>query len=306
MTNQERSMYREFKQNMDKYFDYNFYLKYKTICEELFNKFNGLINPMNKCTLSIQPHLVDKEYNGLIDWPNKVVIFLDRIIYEYCDFEPKLRHDAIMTVLFNTVIHELSHADQAITYYRYDTDMNYREEIEEENINRAYEICMVVKESIEMKYGFTFRFDVLHRYHPQYEYETYDQAGFYSNIIVDVLLNIDPVKVDPEFYLSAKASLYHYQDIDVVVTIDGKDFGTLNLRRHSIYNDHWTICNFIKRINERLAHFTLVDRVISVSQRGELFIVSMNVYAKKDDYGNDRNKLADPLNYGSCDPFLAN
>jgi len=93
---------------------------------EVFNTFNGIVNPINIAILDINwADLANTNAGGYSKTPN-VVIINAAVLLRYNDYDEQ----CVKSCIVETVIHELFHCDQIIDYRRYGSDADYTSYIE--------------------------------------------------------------------------------------------------------------------------------------------------------------------------------
>ena len=93
---------------------------------EVFNYYNGKINPINKAVLNINwAGLYESGVTGRSHVPNIVMINAESIFIFFDD-----NIECTKFVIIETIIHELYHTDQLIDYNLLNADTNYRQCLE--------------------------------------------------------------------------------------------------------------------------------------------------------------------------------
>lgn len=118
------------------------YTQYTDITIKLFNYMNGRINQLNnKCKLIVNSY--DYIYNtyGNIKYPNLIIINIGTIINTWQDrWAPFIsKHEYITTCIAWAISHELHHADQLISMVMYNTNANYKTEMENDVERASYD-----------------------------------------------------------------------------------------------------------------------------------------------------------------------
>lgn len=115
------------------------YRFYSDIAIKLFNFMNGNINKMNSnCELHIEMYDYIHGVYANIRYPNHVVIFIGTIIDSWSDeyYSYLNKETYVSSCIAWALSHELHHADQFISMIRYNSNQEYKDNIEAD-VNRA-------------------------------------------------------------------------------------------------------------------------------------------------------------------------
>lgn len=131
---------------------FKFYIdKIRTI----FNYFNGRINRINSNVQLVIDYYdyINRNYGCFIS-PNIVYIYIGEIIEGSYRFFNYMNHDAIVTEIIVSCIHELVHAEQALDNSMYKKDTTYKTQLElhAELVSFDY----IIRNQKELEYLFSF------------------------------------------------------------------------------------------------------------------------------------------------------
>ncbi len=131
---------------------FKFYIEKTNI---IFNYFNGRINRINSNVQLIIDYYdyINRNYGCFIS-PNIIYIYIGEIIEGSYRFFNTINHDAIITEIIISCIHELVHAEQALNNQLYKDDNTYKTQLElhAELVSFDY----VIKNRQELEYLFSF------------------------------------------------------------------------------------------------------------------------------------------------------
>ncbi len=137
---------------------FNFYIeKIKVI----FNYFNGRINKINNNVKLIIDYYdyINRNYGCFIS-PNTIYIYIGEIIEGSFRFFNRINHDAIVTEIIISCIHELVHSEQALNNSLYKNDTNYKTKLELHAELVSFDYIITHKEELEYLFSFNVNFGI--------------------------------------------------------------------------------------------------------------------------------------------------
>jgi hypothetical protein len=140
------------------------YRTYSMIATSLFNYMNGRINTMNNnCTLYIDMWDNITNTYANIRYPNHISLHVGSVIDSWDDNWKYIlnKHDYICTCIAWAISHELHHADQLISMLRYNSNPQYRSQIEEDVERASYDWVLSHKQELSVIGGFNVIIDRL-------------------------------------------------------------------------------------------------------------------------------------------------
>ena len=127
----------------------------------IFNYFNGRINRINNSVQLIIDYYdyLYRNYGSYVS-PNIVYIYIGEIVEGSYRFFGTLNHDAIITEIIISCIHELVHAEQALDNSLYKKDTKYKTQLELHAELVAFDYVLKHKQELENLFGFNVNFGI--------------------------------------------------------------------------------------------------------------------------------------------------
>jgi hypothetical protein len=159
---------------------------------KMYSVLNGWVNINKSLYIDIQFGLSLNDPMAFTTYGNAITINIYRI-YNYLS-KRKFYRDAILTIILDIIVHELSHLDQCVDHMNFGNNPTYIKMIEQYNIINSSRFIIRNREKLEKIFGFTIRIDGIiansninpfqgyKNIHSQYEYMDTTMATLFSVI----------------------------------------------------------------------------------------------------------------------------
>lgn len=136
--------------------DFNDFKVYEEFAYKFYEYANTRINKyIFNCTFTVQYFSGDSYAST--KYPNNIVIFVGNFIQDYKN------RNAIMSMIGIAIVHELMHIEQNIDLYRYNTDVRYKDYIEDAVESNSFMFMVANANEIEKLFDFRIDIDPLYR-----------------------------------------------------------------------------------------------------------------------------------------------
>lgn len=127
----------------------------------IFNYFNGRINRINSNVQLVIDYYdyINRNYGCFIS-PNIIYIYIGEIVEGSYRFFNCINHDAIVTEIIVSCIHELVHAEQALDNSMYKKDTSYKTQLELHAELVSFDYIIRNREELEYLFSFHVNFGI--------------------------------------------------------------------------------------------------------------------------------------------------